>query len=80
MPGPCAGEVGASGLRLPLITRRAHEREVRDLRHRLFVLRDNMRQAAWRCSFNRSTPDTRAAERLLVMAMDRDNEKEHGTN
>jgi hypothetical protein len=65
--------------------RSTHERSMaaaaaneRALRSRLFVLRDNAKQAVWRVRMNLSRPDNAAAERILTMALVRDLEKDPG--
>lgn len=74
-------------MRWPLVWRSTIEREAAlsaaensKLRRRLHILRDNMKQAAWRCGFNLRLPDNQAIERILTIALVRDLEEEQGTN
>lgn len=73
---------------MPFIRRLRHDREVagltsdaKELRYRIFVLRDNMKEAKHRVGFNITRcPDNAAAYRVLDIALINDLEKELGTN
>lgn len=68
-------------MRWPFAMRRTVEAEQaanEDLRRRVFLLRDNMKQVVWRVRMNLSQPDNAAAERILTLALVRDLESQDG--